>query len=105
MTEENSTPPIVADRSPARDQAESAVRFVLLAISVVSALAGFVSKHDLAGFIRYMQSSDFLTALAAVIGVATFAWGQWKARHRSNQLAAIAADPRVPDAVATLKKS
>uniref|UniRef100_UPI0035CA0529 hypothetical protein n=1 Tax=uncultured Sphingomonas sp. TaxID=158754 RepID=UPI0035CA0529 len=103
MSDTNDAPPIVADRSPARDQAESAVRSVLLAISVVTAVAGFVSKHDLAGFVTYMQSSDFLAALAALIGAATFVWGQWKARHRSKQLAAIAADPRVPDAVATIK--
>lgn len=100
---DDTTPPIQAEKSPARDQAESAIRSVLLAISVVTALAGFVSKHDLAGFVAYMQSSDFLAALAALIGAATFGWGQWKARHRSQQLAAIAADPRVPDQVAKLK--
>ncbi|MGY2732407.1 hypothetical protein [Sphingomonas sp. UYP23] len=103
MTEQNTSPPIVAERSPARDQVESAVRSVLLVISVVTAIAGFVSKHDLTGFVVFMQSSDFLAALAALTGAATFVWGQWKARHRSKQLAAIAADPRVPDAVATIK--
>lgn len=103
MTEPNAAPPIIANPSPARDQAEAAIRGVVLTLSLVSALAGFVSKRDLAGFVAYMQSSDFLSAIAAVTGAAAFVWSQWKARHRSKQLAAIAADPRVPDAVATLK--
>ena len=63
-----------------------------------------MSKRDLTGFVAYMQSSDFLSAVAAVTGATAFAWGQWKARRRSKQLAAIAGDPRVPNEVARLKR-
>lgn len=103
MSDNNEAPPITVNASPATDQATSAVRTVLLIFSVVTALAGFFSKRDLAGFIAYVQSSDFITALALLIGAATFAWGQWKTRHRAKQLATIAADPRTPDSVATIK--
>ena len=53
--------------------------------------------------IAYVQSSDFITAAGIVMTASTFAWGQWKTRHRAKQLATIAADPRVPDAVAVVK--
>lgn len=103
MTEQNTQPPITVSSSPIADQAASAVRTLLLVLSVVTALAGFFSKRDLAGFVAYVQSSDFITALALLIGAVTFAWGQWKTRHRAKQLANVAADPRVPDSVISIK--
>ena len=104
MPDDNTAPPIVAEKSPARDQAEAAIRYVVLGLSVSSTLAGLIAKRDLNGFVAFMQSSDALTLLAGIIAAATFAWGQWKARHRSQQLTAIGADPRVPDDVVTIKK-
>jgi hypothetical protein len=105
MTDTNETPPIQVAASPAMDQAAATVRILLLVLGVGTTIAGFVSKRDLAGFIAYVQSSDFITALAVLITVGTFSWSQWKTRHRAKQLAAIAADPRVPEEVVTLKGS
>ncbi len=90
----NETPPITAP-SPANDQALSAVRTLILSVSVLTAFAGFLSKRDLAGFIVYIQTNDFLAWLATVIGIVTVTWGQWKIRHRAKQLVAIRDDPRV----------
>lgn len=100
---DNGTPPIEVSASPMGDQIASALRVVVLCISVITALAGLVAKRDLAGFILYVQSSDFIAFSAFVVGGATFAWGQWKTRHRAKQLTTITADPRTPDAVAVLK--
>jgi len=102
---DNETPPMQANPTPTTDQAAAAVRTILLCIGVVSALAGFVGKRDLAGFIAYMQSSDFISALALLMAAATFVWGQIKTRHRAKQLATVAADPRVPNEVISLKGS
>ena len=99
--DENEKPQIVLNTTPAADQAASLVRVIVISISVVTALAGFVSTRDLAGFILYIQSSDFLAALATLIALGTVTWGQWKIRHRAKQIHNIAADPRVPDAVVT----
>ena len=99
----NETPQIAVNATPANDQIAAAVRTVVLLISVVTALAGLASKHDLVGFIAYVQSAPFITAAGLVMGAGTFAWGQWKTRHRAKQLASIAADPRTPDAVAVTK--
>ena len=95
---ENEKPPITAP-SPGNDQAFAAVRTVILTISVLTAFAGFLSKRDLAGFIVYIQSNEFLAWLAMVIGAATVTWGQWKIRHRAKQIVAIRDDPRVPSDV------
>ena len=100
----NETPPIAVNATPANDQITSAVRTVVLLISVMTALAGLASKHDLAGFIAYVQSAPFITAAGLVMGSVTFAWGQLKTRRRAKQLATIAADPRVPDSVAVVTK-
>ena len=100
---DNLNAPIAVNATPANDQISAAVRTVVLLISVVTALAGLASKHDLAGFIAYVQSAPFITAAGLVMGAGTFAWGQWKTRHRAKQLATIAADPRVPDSVAVTK--
>jgi hypothetical protein len=95
---DNELPPITAP-SPASDQALSAVRSLVLAISVITAFAGFLSKRDLAGFIVYIQSNDFLAFLSVALGIGSLWWGQWKIRHRAKQLVAIRDDPRVPSDV------
>ena len=105
MSDNNERPQIVVNGSPATDQATAAIRNVLLVVSVATALTGIASKRDLAGFIVYVQSSEFITAFSIVVGAATFAWGQWKTRHRSVQLTNIALDPRVPDEVVAVKQS
>lgn len=99
---DNNNPPIVVPATPASDQIAAALRVAVLLISTCTALAGFVSTRNLIGFIAYAQSSQFLAAVAIVTSAATFVWGQWKTRHRSVQLATIAGDPRVPDAVASV---
>lgn len=75
--------------SPVPHQAASALRRVLLVVSVIPALTTIASKRDLAGFIVYVQSIEFLQAVSIVVGIATFARGQWKIRHRAKQLAAV----------------
>ena len=103
MTEKTEAPGIVVNASPAADQIAAAVRTLILVISVITALAALASKRDLAGFIVYAQSSEFLQAASVAIGIGTFIWGQAKTRYRAKQLAAIAGDDRVPDAVASVK--
>lgn len=103
MTDNNEQPQIQVSATPAADQAASLIRTVVLSVSVLTAVAGFVSKRDLTGFIAYIQTNEFLAALATLIALGTLVWGQWKTRHRAKQLANIAADPRVPDAVVVTK--
>lgn len=85
------------------NQAASALRSVLLIVSVMTALTTIAGKRDLAGFIVYVQSSGFLQTLSIVVSIVTFVWGQWTIRHRAKQRAAVSANPRAPEAVAALK--
>jgi hypothetical protein len=103
MADQNETTPIAVNASPVPDQAASALRSVLLVVSVITALTTIASKRDLAGFIVYVQSSEFLQAVSIIVSIATFAWGQWKIRHRAKQLAAVGANPRVPDDIISIK--
>lgn len=105
MTDDNSTDPgIQVNASPYVDMAASAVRSLVLVVSALVALAGFVSKHDWAGVITYVQSAPFLTALATVMAAGAFVWGQIKTRRRAVDLSAVAQSPKVPDTVAKLKE-
>ena len=103
MADANESPPIAVNPSPLNDQIASGIRNLLLAVGVVTAIAGFVAKRDLAGFIVYVQSSEFIQVAGLVLTFGSVAWSQWKTRHRAKQLASVAAHPAVPDAVAHLK--
>ncbi|BCA61044.1 hypothetical protein HMP09_0278 [Sphingomonas sp. HMP9] len=103
MVNQNETTPIAVNASPVPDQAASALRSVVLVASVITALPTIASKRDLAGFIVYVQSSEFLQAVSIIVSIATFAWGQWKIRRRAKQLAAVGANPRVPNDIISIK--
>lgn len=100
---DNETPQIVAP-TPLNDQIASGIRVMVLAIGLVTTLAGFVSRRDLAGFIVYVQTNEFLATAGLLVSVGMFTWGQWKTRHRAKQLNAVAQDVRVPDAVIVTKE-
>lgn len=104
MTDTSNDPGIKVNPSPYTDMAASAVRSLLVVVGALVALAGFVSKHDWAGLIDYVQSAPFLTALATIMAAGAFAWGQWKTRSRAVDAIAVATSPKVPDSVASLKE-
>ena len=93
--------PMTVNAGPANDQIAAAVRTIVLVVSAITALAGLASKHDLAGLIAYVQSSDFITAAGVVVSAGVFAWGQLKTRKRAVQLATMASI--LPDTIATTK--
>lgn len=100
---DNETPPIVAP-TPLNDQIASGVRVLVIVIGMMTTLAGLVSRRDLAGFIVYVQTNEFLTALGVLVTAGTFLLGQMKIRHRAKQLNVVAKDDRVPDAVIVTKE-
>ena len=96
---DNETPPIVVPATPGPDVIAASVRLLVMAIGVVTAFAGFVSKRDLAGFITYIQSSDFLAAAGGISAAVAAIWALLKTQHRSIQLTNTAKNPLVPDSV------
>jgi hypothetical protein len=90
MSDNNEAPQIEVNASPLADQLWAAVRQVAPPV-----MAFALGRHWLSGDI------------ATLLGVAgAVVWpivaGQLHTRHRAVQLANIAADPRVPDAVAKI---
>jgi hypothetical protein len=91
MSDGNEVPPISVNASPLPDQLWAAVRQI--APPVMAFLIG-----------RNLITDD----IAILLGTAgAIVWpivqGQIKTRHRAKQLATVANDPRVPDAVASVK--
>ncbi len=92
MTDNNEAPQIEVNASPLPDQAWAAVRQI--APPVMAFLIG-----------RHLISND-LAIMLGVVGAVIWpiVAGQIHTRHRATQLANIAADPRVPDAVAAIRE-
>jgi len=102
MAEQPTAPtPIVVNPSPLAAQAMSAVRIIVMVLTALAAVAGFARTRDLAGFIVYMQSQEFLTVLAVIIGVGTFAWSQINKRRQHAEMVTVA--QAAPDSVAIVQ--
>lgn len=88
---DNETPQIEAPDSPLPDQAWSAVRAAVLALTSFA-----LGRQWIAG--------DVATIIGTLVGiVGPVVLSQIKTRHRAKQLRNIATDPRVPDAVVAIK--
>lgn len=91
MTDDNEAPQIEVSESPLWDQAASGGRALVLAVTAFA-----LGRHWIEG--------DLATLIGAAGGIVwPIVAGQLKTRHRAKQLANIAADPRVPDAVVVAK--
>jgi len=87
---DNESPQIIAPDSPLPDQAWSAIRATVLAVTAFA-----LGRHWIEG--------DLATIIGTIVGiVGPVVLSQIKTRHRAKQLGNIARDPRVPDAVATI---
>ena len=91
MTDDNEQPPISVNASPLPDQLWAGLRQIAPA-----AMAFAIGRHWIA---------DDMSILLGIAGgmVWPIVAGQLKTRHRAKQLASVANDPRVPDAVASVK--
>lgn len=83
------------------DAAVAGTRVVTVLIGGATAIAGFLSKHDLNGLISYFQSNQFVPVAGAIAALATFGYGMWKTWQTKKSLVALA--DAVPDEIAILK--
>ena len=82
------------------EAAVAGVRILTVLIGGSAAIGGFVSKHDLAGLIAYLQSQQFIPVAGAIAAVATFGYGLWRTYKTKKSLLAVA--EAVPDEIATI---
>lgn len=99
---DNEAPPIVvSDNAATTDPIKLVLANAVVIVGAAGSLAGFVSNRDLAGFIVWMKTSDGATFASAVMALAGVVYATWKSHHRATQVVAVAAEPRVPDAIIT----
>ena len=90
MTDDNENPQIEVNADPMWDQLMVGIRQAGPPI-----IAFAMGRHLIEG--------DTATLLGTLGALAFIVVGQMHTRHRAKQLAAIASDPRVPDAVAVVR--
>lgn len=73
--------PATVNDNPVQAQISTAIRDAGIVIGFVSALLGFVSKHDLAGAINFLQSAQALPAIGMIGAGAIVIWRQIHARR------------------------
>lgn len=92
--------PIVVNPSPVGEQISASIRTVIILIGGISAILGFIGKHDLAGLIVFLQSGSFLPIIGAASAVGAFLYAQWQTIRRKRTLVTVTA--AADDAVAVL---
>lgn len=98
-TTEIDTPlPIVVNPGNAAALTMQTLRQLALIASGSMTLLGLLGTRDVAGFLAFVQSSDMVTLGAAVVTIATMAWG-W-ARTVWNKAKLVTAAAAAPDEVA-----
>jgi hypothetical protein len=91
MSDNNETAQVIVNADPTWDQMMSGLRSF-----IVAGMAFALGRHWIEG--------DTATFLGGAVAFSTVLIGQLHTRHRAKQLANIASDPRVPDAVAIVAK-
>jgi hypothetical protein len=76
--------PQVIDPNPINGQIATALRDVGIVVGFLTAIIGFLGKHDLAGLIAYIRSSDALPALGVLMTAAIFVYRQWLSRRETK---------------------
>lgn len=84
------------------DAVVAGARVTTVLIGGATAVAGFLSRHDLNGLITYFQSNQFVPVAGAIAAIATFGYGMWKTWHTKKSLIALV--DAVPDEIAILKQ-
>lgn len=98
-------PVVVSANAGAIDAVQAGLRYAGFLFTAVVALLGFFSAHDAAGAMAYLQTNggQIVAAGSGLIALGISAYGVLKTHKRGAQVATVAADPRVPETVATLK--
>jgi hypothetical protein len=99
--QEDAPPPIQVNSSPAKEQASQTLATVLIILGGLGSVLGFVSKHDIAGLVVWLQSAPGVPFLAALVLVGTYAWRQLKVRK--NQAEKVVLAHVAPDEIGQVK--
>lgn len=104
----DATPPKpieVSANAGAIDAAMAAFRYIGFLVTALTAIFGLIKTRDLAGLIDFVKTNggEIVTAVSSLVAIGIATYGVLKTRFRGAQIASVAADRRVPNAVARLK--
>lgn len=100
----DTTKPIeVSENTGIVDLLTAAGRYLVVIIGAVPLLMQLLGNRDFAGLVAYFQGADGKALIAAAVALGTLAYGLWKTRKRGVQVVQIAADPRTPNSVASVR--
>lgn len=84
------------------DSLQSIGRLLLVIAGTVPVLLKLLGSRNFMGLVDYFRSSDGATFIAAIGGVAAFAYGVYKSHKRGAQIATVAASSKVPNSIAKI---
>lgn len=96
-------PVVVSANAGILDLLAAAGRYLLVIVGAVPVLLKLLGDHDFTAIVAYFKGTDGASLIAAASGLLALAYGLYKTHKRGTQVAAVAADTRVPNSVAQLK--
>lgn len=87
------------------DSLQAVARYTVVIVGFITALLGLFKTHDIDGIILYIQNNggEALAAVSGLIALGTAGYGVFKSWKRGRQVSDVAANPEVPENIATLK--
>lgn len=103
MVDKSQEPVVVSANQSVIDLLMAAMRYVVVLVAAFPTILVLLQDHDITAIHAYFTSSDGKTVAAAAVALGTMLYGLYKTHKRGAQVATVASDERVPNAVAKLK--
>jgi uncharacterized RDD family membrane protein YckC len=102
MPDTTTKPITVSANAGIIDLLTAAGRYLVVIATAIPILLQLLGTRNIGEIISYFRGDSGSTLIAAVVGLATLAYGLFKTRKRGAQIATVALDSRVPDRVAKI---
>lgn len=91
---------VVSKNAGVLDTLYAALRYLVVIAGAVPLLLKMLGARDFSAIVAYFQSADGSALVAALGALVALALGLFKTFKRGGQIASVAANPKVPDAIA-----
>ena len=95
---------MVSSAQGVTDALLATLRYCVVIVGFLSGLGSLIDRGDAAAAVTYVQTNlgGVVSAVFGLVALGTAAYGIYKTYKRAAQLVTVAADPEVPNHVATL---
>lgn len=94
---------VVSKNAGVLDTIYAALRYVVVIVGAVPLLLQMLGARNFAGIVAYFQSADGSALIAAISALVALVFGLLKTFRRGSEVASVAANPEVPNSIATTK--